>query len=496
MSTDLTQTSGSTETPTRPTYCPWCTEFLKPGSDLCTSCGREVVDLRLGSVVAGRYRIESVLGQGGMGKVYRAQDLETKDLAAVKFLHAEWSMRPEARARFKREALALSTLRHASIVQILDFGEHDGCPYLAMEFLEGTAIEKLIVVDGRTMPVERVVWIIDEVLRLLELAHAADIVHRDLKPANVMLVGDGTGADRVKVLDFGLALVNDRPEGDRLTAKDSVRGTPLYMAPEQCRGRDITPAADIYTVGVMMYELLAGDVPFGGASATEVMSQHMFSPPPPMAQRGVRPKLPVGLEALVLRTLSKHPEERPTATEFRAELARAMRGDDATSRADRAASDRVAQAGRERSDRGPLTSPRTSPTAPTGAAAGGDPRLDGLMVLVWRLDEARADELRDTLAVATGLSARVHVGNAPPEPSLATSTMRAVVVAGGARAGADLRALRADAAWSRVPVLVMDTEKAEDNATLIRAGASDVVMRNVPMESVAQKVTRLVRRRR
>nr|MBK7064237.1 serine/threonine protein kinase [Deltaproteobacteria bacterium] len=160
------------------------------------------------------------------------------------------------RARFRREAVVLARLRHPNIVSVIDYGEHQGELFLVMELLRGFSLDTQVMAGGLTMPVPRVVSVIDQVLQVLE-AHAAGVVHRDLKPENVMLdAGDRT--DKVKVLDFGIAAFDDERTVEKLTRTGTVRGTPQYMSPEQCVGQDVGPPGDVYAVGIILYELLLG----------------------------------------------------------------------------------------------------------------------------------------------------------------------------------------------------------------------------------------------
>jgi serine/threonine-protein kinase len=279
--------------------------------------GARGADPRLGRLLADRYRLTGLLGEGAIGVVYRGITEPDAVEVAIKFMHAPWAKVAEYCERFAREARVLSTLKHPCLVEVLDFGRDQDNSYLVMELLAGETLR--VVMQRETLSFERVVKIIADILSVLEVAHAQGVVHRDLKPDNVMLMQDGHDVDNVKVFDFGLAFVDDQPEGQRLTEPNSVRGTPLYMAPEQCRGRPVTAASDVYSVGVMLYELLVGRVPFGDEGSTDVMAQHVFVPPPAMEQWATR-AVPAALEALTMDALQKRPELRPTAAALRASL--------------------------------------------------------------------------------------------------------------------------------------------------------------------------------
>lgn len=277
-------------------------------------------EARIGRVLADRYRLHSVLGRGAMGVLYRGTHELLGGPIAVKFLHAPWAQLPEYRARFKREARLLAQLRHPGLVSVLDYGEDEGAPYLVMELLVGHTLREEMR-DG-LVPFARVVAVMTELLAILAVAHREGVVHRDIKPDNVMILEDPDEKVRIKLFDFGLAYANDQPEGKRLTEPNTVHGTPLYMSPEQCRAKPVTAASDVYSAGVMLYELLCGALPFGGDGSTDVLAQQVFLEPPPMEERGVR-AVPEALEAVALAAMSKKPEARPTVEALRAMLVEA-----------------------------------------------------------------------------------------------------------------------------------------------------------------------------
>jgi serine/threonine protein kinase len=329
------------EAPTRPraNFCPWC-GHPAGGQDQCAQCERPLVDTRMGSTIDGRYRIESLLGQGGMGRVYKATHLGIGEAVVLKFLLAQHARSPDQRARFKREAVALARLRHPGIVAVHDFGESEGAPYIVMELIKGRPLTALIG-PHHELELGRLGTLFDQVLQVLEAAHGMNIVHRDLKPDNVMILEAGDRAEHVKVLDFGLAQVIDPGDKERLTMPGAVFGTPWYMSPEQCNGESVGPPTDIYAVGVMIYEALAGQCPFDGQSTAQVMAQQLYAQPPSLSEKGLSRVLPPGLEALVMRSISKRPEERPSARELRDQLAAALEGKDATARAQGEVDERV-----------------------------------------------------------------------------------------------------------------------------------------------------------
>ncbi|MFO0603111.1 MAG: serine/threonine-protein kinase [Polyangiales bacterium] len=468
--------------------CPGC-GTLAELSERCAICGREAPDTRTGEVVGGKYRLESLLGAGGMGRVYRAEHLELGEPVAVKFLLAEWASRTEMRARFRREAVVLARLRHPNIVSVIDYGEHRGELYLVMEMLRGVSLDSQVKAGGSTLPLHRVVHVVDQVLQVLEAAHAAGVVHRDLKPENVMLLDAGDRTDRVKVLDFGIAMVDDGGPVEKLTATGTVRGTPHYMSPEQCVGRNVGPATDIYAVGAMLYELLTGATPFNGRSAAEIISQQMFATPPSFAERPPPREVPLGVEALVMRALAKKPEQRPTAAEFRDALQLCARGADDVTAAARDAAERARAAGLSRDDRAIDASPRAIAPETSASETGPSPR-----VALCGFGPERAAALRTAMAVH-GMTA-FPVAEAPPPMSPDKRPWKAVVVAGDAGAAEETRRIRAMPTLGTLPVIVLDLARAADAPALIRAGASDCALATVDDVAACQKVLRALRRGR
>jgi serine/threonine-protein kinase len=457
-----------------PTFCTSCGTDLA-GQPLCPGCGRDYGDALLGVVLDGKVRVDALIGVGGYGRVYRGQHLGLGAPVAIKFLLAEWSLLPELRTRFQREAAALGRLRHPTIVSVLDFGQHDGLLYMVLELLSGHTLTAEMAGDKKArLSAARIGRIIDQVLEALEVAHAAGIVHRDLKPENIMLL-DGAD-DRVKVLDFGIALVHGGSENPRLTVTGAVQGTPRYMSPEQCRGRDVGAPTDVYAVGVLLYELLAGDAPFAGQSASELMAQQMYVAPPSLTDPAIAP----GLAALALRALAKDPAARPTASEMRAELALALSGGDDASRTARGAAARAVAGGLSRSERAlpAAAAPTAAPTA-------------GARVLLWMNDARRARALRDALAV-NGVVGLVHAAAQLPDE---LPSCQAAIVLADEGPVERLGALHADGRTTRTPVLVADAQ-ADETPALIRGGANDVTLLAVGDELVAQKVARLIRRGR
>ncbi|MGE0785299.1 MAG: serine/threonine-protein kinase [Sandaracinaceae bacterium] len=270
-----------------------------------------------GAVIAGRYVIEALIGRGGMGAVYRARQEQLDRTVALKVLLPEHGANPGARARFEREARVASQLRHPHVVSIYDFGDDGGRLYLAMELLIGHTLRAIVDTHLPPPPLELTRTILAQVADALASAHAIELVHRDVKPDNVFLESRD-GGDRVKVVDFGLAFIADRPRAGRMTAEGIATGTPEYMSPEQAAGDDVGPASDVYSLGVMLYEMLTGKTPFHG-TALQLITQHAFSPPPAPARRDGGP-IPRALEALCLSMLAKRASRRPSMRDVRAAL--------------------------------------------------------------------------------------------------------------------------------------------------------------------------------
>jgi eukaryotic-like serine/threonine-protein kinase len=265
----------------------------------------------VGTVLAGRYRIERLLGSGGMGSVYRAEHVLMRKACAVKVLHREMMQVQEVVARFEREAVAAGRIEHPNVAAATDFGQlENGAFYLVLEFIEGKSLGQLIGELG-ALPEERALVISRQIADALAAAHAAGVVHRDLKPDNVMLVARGKegGADLVKVLDFGIAKVQiegmtaDQPA---LTRLNTVMGTPEYMAPEQARGEDVDVRADLYTLGVILYEMLAGTSPFRHEEFVVVLTKKLTEDPPPLPAH-----VSAATRELVLKLLERTPSQRP-----------------------------------------------------------------------------------------------------------------------------------------------------------------------------------------
>ncbi len=270
----------------------------------------DLTDPYLGCVIDGRYRVESVLGEGGMGIVYGCKHKHIEKRIAIKILRADLARDPEVTSRFLNEARSASSIGNPHIIDISDFGIlPDGSTYFVMEYLDGQPLSQVVATEG-ALPLPRLLHIARQLAEGLSAAHHADIVHRDLKPDNIFLVAHGAEPDFVKILDFGIAKVSTA-EG-RITRAGTVFGTPHYMSPEQAAGTPVDLRGDIYSFGVILYELASGRLPFDADNFMGILSQHMYKAPTPFGSLVPPLEGPIsaGLEAIVLKCLSKQPEQR------------------------------------------------------------------------------------------------------------------------------------------------------------------------------------------
>ncbi len=281
------------------------------------------VDPLIGCTLDDKYRIEKRLGIGGMGTVYRARHLLIDRPVAVKVLNPRFVEDEAAQVRFRREARAAGRLQHTNAVGVTDFGStSDGYVYIVMELLEGRTLREVLAKEA-PLDTARAVALMLQTAAAVAAAHDAGIIHRDLKPANVFIVQNSEVPAVVKVLDFGIAkLATETLEDDdskTLTLVGAMIGTPRYMSPEQCEGAELTPAADVYSLGVILYEMLSGVVPFSGSTPLAIALKHASEKPRRPSEYVT--SIPPALEDVVLHALEKRPEDRPAnAAEFRLEL--------------------------------------------------------------------------------------------------------------------------------------------------------------------------------
>ncbi len=425
----------------------------------------------LEGVIARKYRMTKLLGQGGMGEVYRAQHLTLGIDVAVKVMHSHVAVQSEFARRFAREARAVSVLNHPNIVRVLDFGADDGLPYIVMEFLRGEALQDRIEREPGPLPLAEVRDVMTAALAALDLAHEAGVVHRDLKPDNIFLAEEG-GRTVPKLVDFGLAHVDDRVDaGPALTKTEMIAGTPDYMSPEQCRSLRVGPSSDLYAMGCVLTTLLQRRPPFEGQSTIDLITKHMFSPVPPLARPDGAEPVPEALERLRLDLLAKDPADRPTTaaeTSRRlvealdpSSLARRMEGRD-----DRAPHDRAARVAFEPAARAPAKTEggRVGVVTASSTRALGDAHQQGLAMQGITLEPA-------------------------------TPSSEVVVIDAGADLEAARAALGALAPGQRALVCLsgLDVERMNQ---LIAAGAADALGAPVAVDALVKKLSRLLRRKR
>ncbi len=289
--------------------CPLCQLRYPEESVTCFVDGStlgQIPDPRVGTVLAGRYELEGVLGEGGMATVYRARHRLRGSACAVKVLARELADNAVVRERFRREAKTGQKLAHPNIIEIFDQGETgDGSLYMVMELLEGCALSELLERE-RKLPIERALPLFIQIARALARAHDLEVIHRDLKPENIFITRERDGSEWVKLLDFGIAR---SMQDSRLTGTGEVFGTPQYMAPERITSTEAGAASDLYAVGVIMFELLTGQLPFDASDISGFFMKHLKEPPPSL--RALEPSCPEVVEQLVFELLAKDPAARP-----------------------------------------------------------------------------------------------------------------------------------------------------------------------------------------
>ena len=273
-------------------------------------------------LVDNRYELGELIGYGGMAEVHRGRDVRLGREVAVKVLRADLARDPSFQARFRREAQAAASLNHPAIVAVYDTGEEDMLgtqPYIVMEYVEGRTLRDVLKIEGRLMP-RRAMEIVADVCAALDFSHRTGIIHRDVKPGTVMITRPGA----VQVMDFGIArAVADNAATVTQTA--AVIGTAQYLSPEQARGENVDARSDVYSTGVLLFELITGHPPFTGDSPVAVAYQHVRENPPPPST--INPDVPPELDAIVLKAMAKNPANRyQSAGEMRADLIRAING--------------------------------------------------------------------------------------------------------------------------------------------------------------------------
>ncbi|MCW5806315.1 MAG: protein kinase, partial [Deltaproteobacteria bacterium] len=316
--------------------CPHCNAYNTDDSRFCGACGKATSSTErvsnpgtaaraaveapgmAGREIAGRYRIHSKIGEGGMGAVFKGEQISLKRTVAVKLLRPDVSLSPMLLNRFKAEAEAVAKLSHPNTVNIYDYGQDtDGTLFIAMEFVEGRSLRS--VVQGEApLPLRRTLAIAQQIAASLTDAHAHNIIHRDLKPDNVMLQDRGRQRDVVRVLDFGIAKLRDdsRATQQAMTQAGDMLGTPQYMAPEQIKADHVDGRTDVYALGCMMYEMLTARLPFEAPTVMALLSKHLMENPPPPSQRRPDLAIPPHLDHLIMRAMAKEQHIRPQTMEL------------------------------------------------------------------------------------------------------------------------------------------------------------------------------------
>jgi serine/threonine-protein kinase len=267
-----------------------------------TGPGAGAIDFSQGYLLGGRYRIEQILGRGGMGVVYKATDTQLEETVAIKTLPGDVMQRsPEDLERFKREIRLARKITHRNVLRTYDYGEADGIYFISMEFVRGYTLSELQQ-ESRQLAPRAAMGIARQICRGLQAAHEQGIIHRDIKPQNVLIDAKG----EVKLMDFGIARVAESP--DAMTQAGLIVGTPHYMSPEQVRGEQLDARSDVYSMGVLMYEMLAGRRPFESTSLTGVLTAHLTEKPTPLLE--MRPEVGPRINEIIMRCLAKDPKQR------------------------------------------------------------------------------------------------------------------------------------------------------------------------------------------
>lgn len=305
--------------------CPTCGSDFPGINDVCPIDGAklQLKDSLIGTTLAGRYKILSKIGRGGMSVVYKGQHLLMDRIVAIKMLHADLISDPVTISRFQQEAKAVSSLTHPNVILVFDFGlSSQGLPYLVMDYLQGESLSEIIKRKGH-LPIKRCIEIFAQACDALSHAHHKGIIHRDIKPANIMLTTDEEQHEVVKVVDFGIAkmLPREGEEAIRLTQTGEIFGTPLYMSPEQIMGKPLDVRSDIYSLGCVIYESISGRPPCLGSNAVDTMNKHLVQEPPHFSDALPEEYIPEAIEAVVWKALAKDPDKRyQTMNEFKQDL--------------------------------------------------------------------------------------------------------------------------------------------------------------------------------
>ncbi|PID39606.1 MAG: hypothetical protein CSB49_01105 [Proteobacteria bacterium] len=455
-------------------------------------------DPLLGQLVDGHYQVHQLLGIGGMGRVYRAEQLELAREVALKTLpFAHVPDAEERRKRFQREAKATSRINHPGVVQIFGFGEWEGQLYIAMELIEGGSLAERLLHNGPLGDAAAAQAVIDA-CDAVHAAHAVGVLHRDLKPENIMLARGADGIERIKVVDFGLAIVMAATD-QRLTQEGLVMGTPAYVSPEQARAELLDERSDVYSLGVVLFELLCGLPPFSGNTPADVVVKHCFEDPPlPSSMTPPGVTIHPSLESAALWALSKAPETRPQtaaafAEELRAALALVEGGGrdlertrkDPLQVGDRAA--RAAAAGLHRKSNAPTARP-----IPIAPPIGGSASSEAVRPIILVCEPAGAGL---TVALRANQCAARATTSLQALPDLAAE-LRAQVAVVDLRPDPD--ALLAQLARPELAALTIITVGPDGEMALmtraLEQGIADYVPASLASSKLAKRVSKLLKR--
>jgi serine/threonine protein kinase len=298
--------------------CPSCRALNDESAEACFTCGRALSALTQGSIIAGRYEVLSPLGKGGMGMVYKAYDRMLDEAVAIKVLRAEFANTPDMAKRFRHEIKLARKVTHRNVCRIHEYGEDSGMRYISMEYVEGTDVKQLARDRGGYLEADEAFDVAIQAADGLQAIHDVGIIHRDLKTSNIMQ--DAIG--RVRLMDFGIAKseAGDHSTGGGLTIEGQVMGTPEYMSPEQCLGEKIDYRSDVYALGVVIYEIFTGSVPFRGDTPVATLFKHIQEPVP--FEGAVAARIPLAAVPVLRRALAKNRTERYSSA---ASLAEALR---------------------------------------------------------------------------------------------------------------------------------------------------------------------------
>ena len=298
--------------------CPVCKQHFPDNAHFCPKDGIElnkIEDDFIGREILGQFIILEKIGSGTMGNVYLAKQTTIDRKVAIKLLKPKLAADPDVLARFNREAKAVARLSHPNIVTVHLVGklQPENLPYIIMEYVEGASLEHICITQG-ALSTERIILISSQISSALMEAHNNNVVHRDLKPANIVVWDQGTPKESIKVLDFGIAkILHTDEERSRLTKTGTIFGTPAYISPEQAAGETLDNRSDLYSLGVIMYRLATGRLPFEDASGLEILVRHIRDIPP--KPTSINPAIPIELEAVILKLLEKNKEDRYPSAE-------------------------------------------------------------------------------------------------------------------------------------------------------------------------------------